>query len=259
MRHRSRLSLSAARTSSTLWPVSKSELLNQYTQVLVGLSRIAPLLLVLEDLHWVDAGSAALLQHLGHTLKGARILVIGTYRPEEVVSGADGGHPLRPVVHDLRARLGDLEIRVGQKEERQFVEAYVDLRPNRLDQAFRDKLFRRTRGHSLFLVELLRDLQDRGMLIKDDDGLWCAHPSLDWDLLPSRVEGVIGARMERLPEAARDVLRLASIEGEEFTAEVVAEALSLQPREVVRLLADLDRRHRLVRAREVRRISGRRL
>jgi serine/threonine protein kinase/predicted ATPase len=238
----------------------QSYLFEQYTRTLLTLARDHPLLLQLEDLHWADVGSSSLLFHLGRRLAHSRILVLGTFRPAEMALGRDDQrHPLETVVNELKAQLGDVEVSLGDEESREFVDALVDARPNKLRELFRDAVFRQTRGHPLFTVELLRSMQERGMLVQDPDGLWVERPTLDWKTLPARVEGVIAERIARLPEDARRVLGIACVQGEEFTAEVLARIHRTDEREMIRLLSDdLDKRHHLVSALGIRRTVGRR-
>ncbi len=78
-------------------------------------------------------------------------------------------------------------------------------------------------------------------------GWW--RRSLDWSSLPARVEGVIGERVGRLDARLRELLQVASVEGEEFTAEVVARVVGADKHEIVRQLSrELDQTHHLVRA-----------
>ena len=121
-------------------------------------------------------------------------------------------------------------------------------------------LYRQTRGHPLFTIELLRGLQEQGDLVQDPEGCWVEGPALDWETLPARVEAVIAERIGRLAEPLRAALRVASVEGEVFTAEVVARVRAADEREVVgRLSGELDRRHRLVRAQGILWMDGQRL
>jgi DNA-binding SARP family transcriptional activator/predicted ATPase len=238
----------------------QTDLFEQYTKVLQALARQAPLVLVLDDLQWADAGSISLLFHQGRQLAGSRILILGAYRPEEVTIGRDGErHPLEPVVNEFQRDFGDIVVNLGKAESREFVEAYLDSEPNRLGVAFREMLYRQTRGHPLFTIELLRGLQEQGNLVQDSEGRWVAGPALDWETLPARVEAVIAERIGRLAEPLQGLLRVASVEGEVFTAEVVARVRAAEEREVVgRLSGELDRRHRLVRAQGIERLrSGR--
>ena len=236
----------------------QSSLFEQYTRVLQALARQVPLLLVLDDLQWADMGTISLLFHLGRHLDGSRILILGAYRPEEVAIGRGGErHPLEPVVNELQRVFGDIVVNLGQAESRDFVDAVLDSEPNRLGTTFREMLYRQTRGHPLFTIELLRGLQERGDLLPDAEGRWVEGPDLNWGSLPARVEAVIAERIGRLSEPLRAALRVASVEGEVFTAEVVARIRGAGDAEMLGCLSsELDKRHRLVRAQSIRRLDG---
>jgi predicted ATPase len=217
--------------------------------------------LVVDDLQWADAGSIHLLFHLGRQLAGSPILIVGAYRSEDVTLGRDGArHPLLPVVNEFQREYGDVTVNVDQAEGRDFVEALLDSEPNRLGVDFREMLYQQTCGHPLFTLELLRGLQEQGALVQDAESRWVEGPALNWETLPARVEAVIAERIGRLPEGLQAALQVASVEGEVFTAEVVARVRSADEGEVVRRLSgELDRRHRLLRAQGIQRIDGRRL
>ncbi len=241
--------------------IQQGNLFEQYTRMLRTLARENALLLFVEDLQWADAGSVGLLFHLGRQIEGHRIMVMGSYRPAEVAQRQDGvGRQLVSVVNELTRLFGEAEVRVGQAEDRDFVDAYLDSQPNRLGDDFRGTLFGHTRGHALFTIELLRGMQDQAMLVRDDQGRWVEGSRLNWEALPARIDAVIEERVSRLSEELRSVITLASVEGDEFTAEVLAAALQRETGEIVRLLSgELDRRHRLVSARGVKRVGAQRL
>jgi predicted ATPase/DNA-binding SARP family transcriptional activator len=247
--------------------LQQSNLFEQYTMLLQALAARRPLLLLLDDLHWADPSSISLLFHLGRRIGGSRILLVGTYRPEDVAVGwENAAHPLEGVVSEFKRDFGDIGVDLDQAtrvEGRRFVEALLDAEPNRLGEEFREALFRHTGGHALFTVELLRDMQERGDLRRDAGGQWVAEPTprpagvpvqanqggLDWKRLPARMEGVVEKRIARLPAELRQALRIASVEGEEFTAEVVARVLGVDEGEIIRRLsAEAVRQHRLVSA-----------
>ena len=229
----------------------QSRIFEQVTTVLVALARQRPLVLILDDLQWVDESSASLLFHLARRIEGSRILIIGTYRPEDVALGrGDQRHPLSTVVSELKRYYGDFIISLDESddtEEKQFVDALLDVEANKLGEDFRSALLQRTRGHPLFTTELLRDMQERGDLVQDDESEWIEGPSLDWNALPARVEGVIEERINRLHTDVRDMLTIASVEGETFTAQVIARLQEMTERESLKTLTQVvDRQHRLV-------------
>lgn len=241
--------------------LQQSNLFEQYTRVLEALAREQPLLLVLDDLQWTDAGSASLLFHLARRIKGSRILILGAFRPAEVALGRSGErHPLESVINELKRDFGDVELEVGKTGDRQFIDALLNTEPNRLSSEFRDTLFRQTKGHPLFTIELLRGMQEQNLLVKDKEDQWVEGLDLNWNKLPVRVDAVIEERISRLTEKLRDILTLASVEGEEFTVEVIAGLQKAEVRELVHLLSqDLDKRHHLVSAKGVRRLERQRL
>jgi predicted ATPase len=235
----------------------QSRLFEQYARVLEGIAAHSPLLLIVDDLQWADPGSVALLFHLGRRLAGSRVLLAGAYRPEEVFP------ELEELLGEFKRQFGEIwvDLRdVGEAEARTFVEELVDSEPNRLGGSFRQALLRQTGGHALFSVELLRALQERGDLVQDQAGEWAARADLDWTTVPARVEGVIEKRVGRLGADLKQALAVASVEGEVFTAEVVAQVENVDSRSLVRRLSsEMDREHRLVRAEGIRRVDGRRL
>ena len=241
--------------------LQQSNLFEQYTQVLQALSRRQPMLLALDDLQWIDPGSASLLFHLGRRISGCPILIVGAFRPDEVALRREGDrHPLESITHEFKRDFGDIEIEVGKTEGRSFIDALIDSEPNRLDAAFRDTLFRHTKGHALFTIELLRNMQDTGFIRQDEKGRWAAGPELNWDALPARIDAVIEERISRLTDRQREVLTIASVEGEEFTAEVIAKMLDTGVRDLVKSLSsELDKRHHLVTAKGIRQLSVKRL
>ncbi len=236
----------------------------QYTAALTTIASQRPLLLILEDLHWVDSASSGLLFHLSREVGRSGILMVGTYRPDEVaLSQGEIEHPLADILSELKRWHGDIWLDLGGLAPaggRRFVEAYLDTQPNRLGQVFREALFRRTGGHALFTVELLREMQERGDLRQDEHSQWIEGPAIDWHTLPARVEGVIEKRIQRLEKELQAILTIASVEGETFTAEVVARVQQVQERELVqRLSRELDKQHRLVTAQALEWLGRQRL
>jgi tetratricopeptide (TPR) repeat protein len=245
---------SALPPDSTL---QQSNLFEQYTRMLIALASVRPIILFLDDLQWVDAGSASLLFHLGRRVAGHRILIAGAFRSDEVALGrGDGRHPIETVVHEFKRDFGDIQLELGGTESGELVDALIDTEPNHLPRSFRQTFLKLTKGHPLFTVELLRAIKDRDMLIKDQEGRWVESPSLDWNALPARVDAVIEERISRLNEKLRETLTMASVEGEEFTAEVLARLQEVETRKLIRLLsADLDKRHHLVAAKGMRQLD----
>jgi predicted ATPase len=244
--------------------LEQSRIFEAYAAVLERLARQRPLLLILDDLHWADRSSIGLLFHLGRRMKESRLLIVGTYRPEDLAQRIDDEQRILP---DIVGEFGRLfgHIRVDLDHERAakgrgFVDELLDSEPNQLSERFRQRLVERTQGHALFTVELLRDMRERGDLVQDELGRWNEGAELDWDSLPARVEGVIAKRIGRLEPALQETLKVASVEGENFTAEVVSRVQQNDVAKIVRRLSsELGQQHRLVSVEGVTWVGRRRL
>ena len=234
-------------------PIQQPYLFEQVALVLQAVAKRAPLLIILDDQQWLDTGSASLLFYLGRQLATDRIMIVGIYRPEALVQGQAGKrHPLEPIVNELDAQLGQLHIDLENSDRQQFINALIDSEPNSLETPFRDTLFRHTQGHALFTVELLRGMKKRGELCQDNTGKWVVGPSLEWGALPARVDAVIAARLGSVPPTLRQVLNVAAVEGEEFTAEIVAQVLGMKATKMIVTLSEqLDRTYHLLSAQDV--------
>jgi DNA-binding SARP family transcriptional activator len=234
----------------------RARLLDQVTEVLRHCSR-RRLLVLLDDLQWVDEASVDLLFHLGRHLGAAQVLIVGAFRREDVVAVSDGGpHPLAAVVSELRSRRHGAMLELAEDRDPGFVDAVLDSEPNALDRAFRAQLLERTSGHPLFTIELLRSMQLRGQLVRDAHGRWVEGPQLRWDDLPERVEAAIEARVGHLSSDCRRLLDVASVEGVTFTAEVVAAISGWDVARVCEVLSiEAGRRQRLVSAQGVQPVA----
>jgi DNA-binding SARP family transcriptional activator/tetratricopeptide (TPR) repeat protein len=246
--------------SSLSTPEPPPNLFAEVTEVLRIVSLRNPLLLSVDDLQWADGGTAALLFHLGRRLAGCRILLVCAYRPEALDSRSglrsgrregdeaiDSG--VGTIVHELCRLRGDVLVDLDKADGRAFVEAFVDSEPNRLGAAFRQGLYDHTGGNPLFTVELLRGFEHAGSLIQDEDGRWVETSDLDWDRWPQQVEAVIAGHLAALTDEDRTLLQAASVQGEQFAAEVAARVMDWDEAAAVqRLSGALGTQHRLIQA-----------
>jgi len=242
----------------------QNQIFEQFTRLIVELAAQRPLVIVLDDLHWADESSTSLLFHLARRIDSSRILLLGSYRPEDIALGrGDRRHPLDSVVNEIKRLYGDVHLPLAEDDEakgHRFINALLDARPNRLDESFRTQLLRHTRGQALFTTELLSGMVSRGDLVEDGEGHLVEGPALDWDTLPARIEGVIEERIGRISPDLQELLAVASVEGEVFTAQVAARVQGLEERPVLRSLErELCQLHGLVHEDSVKRVGGHRL
>jgi predicted ATPase len=225
---------------------SPERLKRELCAFLQDVSRLGPVVLFLDDLHWADASTVDLLAYLGSRCLGWRLLVVVTYRPSDLLLAE---HPFRQLQLDLQGRGLCREIPLGFLG-RPDVERYLALQfpGHNFPAELADVVHRRTEGNPLFLVDLLRYLCDRGA-IAVAGGRWALAqgiPDLQRDL-PESIRSLIRRKLERLGEADCRLLSAASVQGTEFDAVVLAAVLERDAVEVEEQLADLDRVHALVR------------
>lgn len=209
-----------------------------HEEFLAVLEQIAfhhPILLILEDLHWSDASTVALLYHLGRHIARLRALVVGTFCPEELSWSADQPHRLRGLLEGLRLHSEDSILNLDDgplSEHRQFCDMILDSKPNSFDDTFRSAFFEHSRGHALIAVELLRHLRVRKRVAKCANGAWVQARPIDWQEIPPKVGALIWRRLSGLPDHLQRILTVASVEGEYFSLEVLVSILSRERQEV---------------------------
>jgi class 3 adenylate cyclase len=173
------------------------------------------LLVVIEDLHWADASTRELLDYLTRRLPLARILVLGTYRREEL----HRRHPLLPMIQNWRransVTVVDLEP-LSPKRVAEMVSAIFD-EPTRDDT--RDFLHARTEGNPFVLEEMLKAALDRGDIFRTETG-W-DRKALSEMGIPATVRDTILLRLDRLTEEQIAILRSASVLGADFRYRVL--------------------------------------
>jgi DNA-binding winged helix-turn-helix (wHTH) protein/predicted ATPase len=199
-------------------------MLREMADALERLTADAPLVLVLEDVHWADYSTLDLLSAVARRRETARLLVIATYRPVEAVLS---GHPLRAVKQDLQARGRCHELPLGLLAE-DAVADYLEARfpGGGLPAGLGRLLHERTEGHPLFLVHLVDDWLAQGVLV-ERDGRW----ELTTDLaalgvgVPASIRALIEKQLERLGRDELRILEGASVAGIEFAAAAAAAAV----------------------------------
>src|SRR6266568_1392000 len=169
------------------------------------------LLLVIEDLHWADGSTRELLDYLTRRLRSSRILVVCTYRSDEM----HRKHPLLPMVQSWRrssaATIVELDPLPSEAVAR-MVRAIFDIEDVQKDT--RDFLHERSEGNPFVLEELLKAAVDRGDIFHNESG-W-ARKSLSEIRLPASVRDTILTRVARLTDRELEVLRAAAVLGNSF-------------------------------------------
>ena len=225
---------------------TNQRMLREMGDALGALSLDAPLLLLLEDLHWADRPTIDLLRHLCHRLETQRVLLLATVRPEHIQMPA---HALKNCIADMKARQSCDEIVLDALSEDEIrILLCRRFEPNQFPDDFASLIRKRADGHPLFTVSLLDFLAGSGDIVHDGVNWNLASPPAQMvQKIPESVRAMIRQKSEVLEPDARLALQYASIEGEEFLSSVVARLLDTEQLRVEEGLLPLAQTHRMIR------------
>ena len=222
-------------------------MLRELAEALEGLTTEQPLVLVLEDVHWSDAATLEWLAYVARRRDAARLLVLATYRPAEA---RDAAHPVHALTQELLVRHQGAALAVGSLAA-PAVARYVArcFGEGALVGRLAPVVYQRTQGHALFLVTMVADLQQRGVVQPGVDGWELAAP-LDPTAVevPETLRHLIEQQFERLSPAEQTVVAAASVAGVEFAAAAVAAGVGAPPEDLDTQCATLARHAKFLRA-----------
>jgi DNA-binding NarL/FixJ family response regulator len=178
--------------------------------LLTELAAAAPVLLVLEDLHWADASTRDLVTFLSRMLHRERVALIGSYRTDDL----HRRHPLRPVVAELQRLPSVISVDLAPLDPSALAEHLTAAAPGRLDATELNDIVSRAEGNAYYAEELL------AASISGDPA--------DHSALPAGLAALLLSRVEQLSDAAQRVLRAAAVAGRKADDELVQAASGLE-------------------------------
>jgi len=181
----------------------------------------APVLLVLDDLHWAAKPTLLLLRHVLRFSERLRLLVVATYRDTDI----GRGHPLTELLDDVRRQAG-LDRLVLPGLDGAGVVAFVAQAAGELteeQELLARVIWDETEGNPFFVAEVLRHLAETGG-VERRQGRWRMAVPVEELGIPEGIRGVVGRRLSRLPEVTNRVLALAAVVGLEFETAVLQAA-----------------------------------
>jgi DNA-binding winged helix-turn-helix (wHTH) protein/predicted ATPase len=224
---------------------TRERMLREMAEAVEILAAESPLLLVVEDLHWSDYSTLDLISYLARRRDPARFMLIGTYRPVEVILGE---HPLKNVKRELVAHGLCKELPLEYLTE-EAISQYLTAKftghqfPRRLARL----IHRRTEGNPLFMVNAVEYLVQE-KVIAEKDGAWRLLVDLSEVELgvPENVKQLIEKQIERLSPDERSVLEGASVVGMECSTVAIAAGLDMPIQWVEKHCEELARRHQFL-------------
>lgn len=213
---------------STGEEAARFRLFDAISTFLTALAREAPLVVVLDDLHWADTPSVLLLQFIAQHLRSVPLLILGTYRHAEV----GPGQPLADVLGELARNEGCVRVALAGLTLVETGDVITSVAGHPLPARIVDVVQHETEGNPFFVSEIARYLTgERGTT------QWAERGGLHFSV-PETIKDVIGRRLRRLPEACQELLSIASVIGREFSLRVLADVSEQQVEVVLERLDD---------------------
>ncbi|MBW1768926.1 MAG: hypothetical protein JRJ65_18005 [Deltaproteobacteria bacterium] len=203
----------------------KDRTIKAITRINIKASQIRPLIMAIEDLHWIDKSSEDYLKDLLDSISGARVFLIFTYRPEFVHTwGAKSYHS--------QVNLN----RLSNRESLAMVSHLLDAAEIHRD--LEDFILEKTEGVPFFIEEFVKSLKDLKIIERKDNQYLFAKDFLEINI-PSTIQDVIMARVDALPEDSKELLQTGSVIEREFTYELIKRVTGLSEQEILSHLSIL--------------------
>ena len=230
---------------SELAGATRARMMRELAEALEALSTDCPVVVILEDLHWSDPSSIALLAYLARRRGSGALLLLGTYRSDELHHTS---HPLGDVKQELILHGVAEELRLGFLTV-EAVSEYMRLRLPGAPDDLAVRLHQRTDGSPLFLVNVIDYLVSGGILVHEGERWHVRQDARTRESdVPESLKDMIERRLDRLSPDERRVLEAASVAGAAYSTECVAAALDVAVESVEELLGTLARRGSFVRS-----------
>jgi class 3 adenylate cyclase/tetratricopeptide (TPR) repeat protein len=192
------------------------EILEALRRLLLRAAELRPQVVVFEDLHWMDKATEESLQGIADSIVGSRVLLILTYRP-------DYHHPFGERTYYTRIAPDNLSTEASV----QMAEGL--LATEKIPEELKALITRKAEGNPFFVEEVVKSLQEIGVLQRVDDG-FILTKRLESVFVPDTIQDVIMARIDRLADAPKKTLQLASVIGREFTRRLVERLAEIRGR-----------------------------
>jgi len=197
----------------------KDKIFKALIRITIKASEIRPLIMAIEDLHWIDKSSEDYFKDLLDSISGARVFLIFTYRPE--------------FVHTWGAKSYHSQVNLNRLSNRESLMMVSHL----LDEAeiqgdLEDFILEKTEGVPFFIEEFIKSLKDLKIIERKDNQYLFAKDFREITI-PSTIQDVIMARVDTLPEGAKEVLQIGSVIEREFNFELLKQVSDLSEHELL--------------------------
>jgi class 3 adenylate cyclase/tetratricopeptide (TPR) repeat protein len=203
----------------------KDRIIEALKQIVLKGSEIRPLIMAIEDLHWVDKSSEESLKDLLDSISGARVFLLFTYRPE--------------FVHTWSGKSYHSQVNLNRLSNRESLAMMSHLLgTDDIDRDLEELILEKTEGVPFFIEEFIRSLKDI-RIIEREDSKYRLVKDVQEVTIPSTIQDVIMARVDSLPEGAKELLQTGSVIEREFSYELIKRVVGISQEEFLSYLSVL--------------------
>ena len=204
-------------------------ILKNLRDLLIKATELNPLVIVIEDLHWVDTSSIELMESLFRLADSQRIVFINVFRPGHKETGDR-------IVESIKERFAKQYVEISvQPLNEQLSETLIDnmLQIRGLKHSIIDQIVERADGNPFFIEEVVRSFIDYGAVVQKEEAFETTE-KIDTVVIPHTINDVLMARIDRLDEKTRDLVKIASVIGRSFFYRIL--------KEMTKTIEDIDNR-----------------
>jgi len=226
---------------------TRERMVREICETLEAITAENPLVLIFEDLHWVDDSTLDLISALARRREPAKLMLLGTYRPADVVLSKT---PLKGLKQDLQVHHLCTEISLERLEQPAIAEYLATEFPNgSLPAGLAELIYRHSGGNALFMVAIVQDLVKK-RLIAQDRGKWAlTKPLKDIDPgVPETLQQMLDLQFSQLSAEEQRILNSGSIVGERFSVWVIRPTLDIESDRIEEVLEGLAEKQQFVRS-----------
>src|SRR5712671_660865 len=221
-------------------------MVREICEALEAMTAQGPLIVILEDLHWVDNSTLDVISVLARRRVPAKLLLLGTYRPVDVVLSQS---PLKSLKQDLLVRDLCHEIAVERLEESDVAEylavAFAD---SDFPSGLAELIHHNSGGNALFMTGIVRDIAERGSIVQEG-GKWVLTAPLQdiYPGIPETLQQMLENQFEQLSAEEQRILATCSVAGERFSVCAAAAMLETLPTSIEETCDRLAQRQQFIR------------
>jgi DNA-binding winged helix-turn-helix (wHTH) protein/tetratricopeptide (TPR) repeat protein len=225
---------------------TRERMMREICEALEIITAETPLMVVLEDLHWVDPSTLDLISALARRRESARLLLVGTYRPVDVVLSQS---PLKALKQDLLVHNLCHEIAIECLEEPDVADYLTKtFASESIPSGFSNMIHHNSGGNPLFMIAIVQDMLNKGLITHDRGKLTLTAPIQEvYPGIPETLQQMLEIQLEQLSPEDRRMLQIGSVAGERFSI-WAASAMLDEPSSSIENRCDaLASRHRFIR------------